>query len=398
VRRGGQAAHSLTKLLALVAACAAMLAVCAQTSTADPVAGVLGAVDATTTQQLGTVTHDATAAIPLPANTPPDAVVQASASATQSVAAVPQAVAGAGAAARSSTSVVVERVRASDSGASGTSGTRGGSNDRPLPPPPPSILTVANHAGHVVASATPAPGAHAATVPALHRIVPSRVGRVTSKLADTARHAPVARSIAGHASRLAGALLGAVVEVAASARDTLAAIPVPAATALSRAIVSPTRPLTDHAGAAIPATEPPGSEAPLSASFAAEPVHALTAAATPVDTQSIGQPASRQPAPSVTPESRQVGSAVANGPQSSAASHELPPAAKPMPGEPAPASPPSGFSPASGADAGGGLSAATFLALAALLLLAAPRALRRLRPTTASWRTAQFALIPARPG
>jgi hypothetical protein len=402
-RRGGQAARSLTKLLALVAACSATLAICAQTSIADPVTGVLGAVGATATQQLGTVAHDATTTIPLPVN-PPPAAAQVSGSAAQSVAALPQPVAGAGATARSGTSSVTESLRTSDSGAGGAGS---GSSGHPLSPPPRTLLTVAKRAGHVLASGTP--GEHAATVPAVRRIVSSHVGRIASTPADTERHAPVTRTLAGHASRIAGALLGAVADIAASARDTLAAMPVPALTSRpSVMIVAPSLAATDPGGAPNPATEPP-SRASLPASFAAAgfagagPALAVAAVATPtdtrsIDTRSIGPRASRQPTPSVAPQAGEMNSAATNAAQPRAASHEPSAAAKPMLGEPAPASPAGGFSPASGAGAGGGVSATTYLALAALLLLAAPRALRRLRPTAASWRTAQFALIPARPG
>jgi hypothetical protein len=64
---------------------------------------------------------------------------------------------------------------------------------------------------------------------------------------------------------------------------------------------------------------------------------------------------------------------------------------------PAPAPAPSG---AVGGSAGGGsgVSPAGFFTLAGLLLLAAPRALRRLRLSCQTWRTAFFVLIPERPG
>jgi hypothetical protein len=63
---------------------------------------------------------------------------------------------------------------------------------------------------------------------------------------------------------------------------------------------------------------------------------------------------------------------------------------------------PSGPAPsgAAGASAvgGSGVAPSAFLTLAGLLLLAAPRAMRRLRLSCQSWRTAFFVLIPERPG
>jgi hypothetical protein len=68
-----------------------------------------------------------------------------------------------------------------------------------------------------------------------------------------------------------------------------------------------------------------------------------------------------------------------------------------LPVSPAPSPAPSGVSGGSATGATG-LALSGFLTLSGLLLLAAPRALRRLRLSSAPWRTACFVLIPERPG
>jgi hypothetical protein len=68
-----------------------------------------------------------------------------------------------------------------------------------------------------------------------------------------------------------------------------------------------------------------------------------------------------------------------------------------LPVSPAPGPAPSGVSGGSATGATG-LALSGFLTLSGLLLLAAPRALRRLRLSSAPWRTACFVLIPERPG
>jgi hypothetical protein len=68
-----------------------------------------------------------------------------------------------------------------------------------------------------------------------------------------------------------------------------------------------------------------------------------------------------------------------------------------LPVSPAPGPAPSGVSGGSATGATG-LALTGFLTLSGLLLLAAPRALRRLRLSSAPWRTACFVLIPERPG
>jgi hypothetical protein len=375
-----------------------MLALSAQTSVADPVTGVLGAVGTPATQQLDAVAHSTTA-IPLPAS--PSGVAQVAANAAQSVDAVPQAVAGAGDVVRSNASSLAESSRADDpEGGSGSSDARQSS-------PPSSPIALATRAGRIVASLTPARGEHAAIVTAARRIVSSRIDRAASTLAYAERRAP-RRALAGRASRAAGALLGAVASIAAGARDTLAAIPVPAMASLLRAtppsspftllfaatgadtsVAQPSASASAFASATSLATIGPAQAAPSNAgSLGARRVQQFAAnrgASTDAGGTMHGPRETTWPAASATP-------------ASAASRATAPVAASSARGPAVPAPAPGGFSPASSASVGGGVSAATFLALAALLLLAAPRALRRLQRAGTSWRLAQFSLIPARPG
>jgi hypothetical protein len=399
VRLGDRAARCTKKLPVLVVVCSAMLALGAQTSAADPVSGVLGAVSATATQQLDAVAHDATTAVPLPAN-PPAAVSQVSADAAQSVAAVPQAVAGAEDAVRSSVGGSAESTRSSDPGESGahdeSSGRRGASS------PPLIIAAATERVGRAVASPPPAPGERAAIAPATRRIISSRIERVAETLTDTARHAPVTRALAAHASRIAGALLSAVADLAANARDTLTVLPVPVVASLSQASLTP-NPLSAGAGAfaAQPSIDRPALAASIGAAVSTQ---AALSSVDPFVVPLLQRSATRQQ--QVPPaahggvgEASRASSRVTSWAVAHAASYaRTSVAASRAQGEAVPAPSPGGFSPASSASVAGGLSAATSLALVALLLLAAPRALRRLRPAPASRRLTQFALIPARPG
>jgi hypothetical protein len=380
-----------------MAACSAMLAVSAQSSAADPVTGVLGAVAATAAQPLDAVARDATA-IPLPA-TPPS-VAQVGANAVQSVAAVPQAVEGVGDAVRSNASGLAESSRA------GGSGEGSGSSDGRQSSPPPRLLADATRVERAAASQAPVQGKDAAIVPAAHRSVSSHIDRVTSTLAHASRRAPAARALAGRASRVAGALLGTVTNVAANAHATLATIPVPVVASLLRATLPP-NPFT-----LLPAPAGAGESA---AQLSVDPTSPATGLAT------IG-PAQAAPS-SIVPLDARPAQQLATDREASAGAHggmhglparislatsapapsasslaKTPAAASPAPGKAVPAPSPGGFSPSSSASAGGGVSAATFLALVALLLLAAPCALRRLERDGTSWRLAQFSLIPARPG
>lgn len=390
----GRAAHSLSKFLTLVAVCSATLAVVAQASAADPVTGIVNAVGTSATQQLDVVAHDATATA-LPA-APSAAVTQVSANTAQSVAAVPQDVAGAGEIVRSS-AAGGEQPQATEQS---EGGDRSGSSDARQPSPASSLLAVATRVGRVVTSSAPAPSGHA-IVPAARRIVSSQIDRVTNTLAYAEQHAPAARSLAGRASRVAGALLGAVANVAKSTRDTLAAIRVPAVASLLRATVPPPAPPTSLSTSGSGGTSVAPPSVPLTTSLGAiDPAQAAQPSVDGLLAQPVPRPMTTQ----------REASADARGGASDTtlpATSEMPPAtslarapagATPAPGEVIPAQPPGDFAPASSASVGGGPSAATFLAFAALLLLATPRALRRLRPNVASWRLAQFSLIPARPG
>jgi hypothetical protein len=404
--RPGAPAHSLRNLLALVMACSAMLAVSAQTSVADPVTGVLGAVGATATQQLDAVAHGATA-IPLPAAAPP-AVAQVAANAAQGVDAVPQAAAGAGDVVRSNASSFAESSRAGDpEGGSGSSEARQSS-------PPSSPIALATRAGRVLASPTPARGEHAPIVTAAHRIVSSRIDRVTGTLAYAAQRAPAARSLPGRASRVAGALLAAVANVAAGARDTFAAIPVPVpvpipvVASLPRA-TGPSDPFTlfpavAGAGAGTSVAQPSIDPTALATSLAsigsvqAEPSSAAALGAQPVQQLATDREASADARGGMRGPRETTSLATSATPASTTSPANAPASASPAQSQSVPAPAPGGFSPASSASVAGGVSAATFLALGALLLLAAPRALRRLQRAGTSWRLAQFSLIPARPG
>jgi hypothetical protein len=407
VRLGARSAQSLRTLLTLAVACSAILAVSAQASAADPVTGVLDAVGATATQQLDAVARDATA-IPPPA-TPP-AVAQVGATAAQDVVAVPQAVERTGDAVRSNTSGLAESSRAGDPGEGN------GASDARQPSPRSSLTAIATHTARVVASAPPARGARAAIVTAAHRIAPSRIDRAASSLAYAARRAPAAHVLAGETSRVAGALLGTVADLASSARDTLAAIPVPmpAVVSLLQATLPP-NPFTllpAAAGAGASAAQPSGGATALATNLAAigSSVQAAPSSVDAFDAQPVQQLATDREAstearggihgPREATPSKTTSLTPSATPANVATPAKAPVAASPAPGQAVPAlAPPSGgFTPASSASAGGGVSAATFLALAALLLLAAPRALRRMQRAGTSWRLAQFSLIPARPG
>jgi hypothetical protein len=381
-----------------------MLALSAQTSVADPVTGVLdtvGAVSATATQQLDSVAHDATAA-PLPAA--PPAVAQVTASAAQGVDAVPQAVGGAGDVVRSNASSLAESSRAGDSeGGSGSSGARQSS-------PPASPIAVATRAGRVVASLTPARGEHAAIVPAARRIVSSRIDHVTSTLAHAERRAPAARALAGRASRVAGALLGAVANVAAGARDTLGVIPVPVSVVASLLRVTPLSnpfalfPAVVGGGTGTSLAQPSIDETAFATSLAsissiqAEPSSVAPLGAQPVQQLATDREASADARGAVRGQRETTSLATSVTQPSTTSLAKGPIDASPAPGQSVPTPAPGGFSPVSSASVGSGMSSATFLALAALLLLAAPRALRRMQSAGTSWRLAQFSLIPARPG
>lgn len=379
-----------------MAACSTVLVVSAQASAADPVTGVLDAVGATATQQLDTVARD-TSAISPPAA--PSAVAQVGASAAQGVAAIPQAVESVGDAVRSNASSLAESSRAGGPG-------EGSSSNGRQPSPPPSLRATASRAEHAVESQTPAHETHAAIVPVAHRIVSSRVDRVTRTLAHAVRRAPAARSLAGRASSVAGTLLGVVTNVAAGARDTLTTVPVPAVASLLRATFPPNPftllPATRGAGAS--PTRPSIDPTVLATSLAAiGSAQATPASVDALDAQPVQQLASDREAAADARgdvhgpyETTSLATSAAPSRVASPASASV--VASPAPSRPVPAPSPGGFSPASSASAGGGVSAATFLALAALLLLAAPRTLRRLQRAGTSWRLAQFSLIPARPG
>jgi hypothetical protein len=374
-----------------------MLAVAAQPSAADPVTGVLNVVGTTATQQLDAVAHGATA-IPLPAS--PPTAVQVVASAARDVAAVPQAVESAGDAVHSNASGLADssRVGEPDEGS-------GSSNGRPLSPP--SLHVGATRAGHVVASPTPARGDHAASVPTARRIVSSRIDRVAATLTHAERRVPAAHALAGRASRVAGALLGAVT----NARDTLATISVPPAVSLLRTTLTqnPFTLLPASAGAGTSAAQSSVGATALATSLATNgSAQAAPSSVAPLDAQQVQRLATDREAsaeahdgmhgpPEAT--SSEPASLTLSATQASDASlAKLPVGASATPSQFLPAPPAGGFAPASSASAAGGLSAATFLALAALLPLAAPRALRRLQRADTSWRLAQFSLIPARPG
>ncbi len=384
--------------MTLVVACVAVLAAFAQTSAADPVSGVLEVAGATATQQLDAVAHDATTAVPLPAAAPDAA--QVSASAEQSVAAVPQDVAGATDAARSSADGASGRTAAD---APRESDAHSGSGDRPLSTPPATALhTLTKDAQRVVASPTTAPDERATIVPAVRRAVSSHIARLEGTLAATTRRLPAAHALGAHASRVVGTLLGAV---ATSARDTLSALPLPTTTSLLRASPMPSqstlRPIPGDASAA-PEAQSSIVPTALTASLATiESTHFVPSGFSAFDLPSAQllttlRRLSRNtlgdgfemtlPATSATPPSAP---SLTNAPAA---------ATLPAAGDAVPPPSPGGFSPTSSAGVASGLSAMTFLALAALLLLAGPRAMRRLRRAGASWRLAQFALIPARPG
>jgi hypothetical protein len=401
VRSGARAAHGLRNLLALTAACSTMLAVAAQTSVANPVTGVLGAVRATATQQLDSVAHDATAITP-PA--PPPAGAQVAANAAQSVAAVPQPVAGAGEVVRSNASSLAESSRA------GGPGEGSGSSDAGKSSSPSSLIAAATRAGRVVASPTPARGEHAAIVTGARRIVSSRIDRAASTLAYAEQRTPTARALAGRASHVAGALLGAVANVATSARDTLAAVPVPvpAVASLLRATLPSTLftllPTPVGAGAGTSVAQQGANATAFATSLASiGPAQAAPSTADSLGARRVQQLATNREAttnPRATMHAPREATPLTTSatPASVASLAKAPVAASPARSQSVPAPSPGGFSPASSASVGGGVSAATFVALAALLLLAAPRALRRLQRTDTSWRLAQFSLIPARPG
>jgi hypothetical protein len=395
----------LSKLLALVAVCSAMLAAAAQASAADPVSGVLDAVGTTATQQLDAVTHSATSAtVPV---TPPVAVAQVPANPGQGVA-VLQAVAGAAPAVGASAGGHSEPSR---SGAPGESSARSEPSEARRPSSPASLLTVATRAGRVVAAPTPTPtptpDEHAAVVSAASRIVSSRIDHVTSTLVGAARRTPAATTLADRTSRVAGALLGA--DVATSTRDTLAAIRVPGVASRLQAALppNPTTLLPAAAGAGTSVAQPSFGPTALAASLAtigsakaAPPFSAAPLGAQAVQQLTPQRQASAEPRGGVRgPRDTTMPSMSATPPSNtSLAKARAAVGADPEAGQAVPAPSPGGFAPASSASVAGGLSAATFLALAALLLLGAPRAVRRLRRTGASWRLAQFSLIPARPG
>lgn len=377
-----------------------MLAVGATASAADPVSGVLNVVGATATQQLDAVAHEATS-VPLPV-TPPAAVAQVSANAAQSVAAIPQTVAGAGNAVSASGGGVSEQARPGESSA------RGESSDARRPSPARSLITAATLAGRV-ATPTPASGSHVTIVPAARRIVSARIDRVTSTLASAERRAPTALASGGRAADLAGALLGAVASVATSARDTLAAIPLPIPTVASLLRGTPPDPTallpagggvgTAVASMTLPGVDPTVLAASLATTGSAQdaPSSFGSLGMTLVEQAAAQHQTLPQPRGGVHDTSMHATSATL--PSANLLTKANAPAvAIPAPGKALPAPSPGGFAPASSASAGGGLSAATFLVFAALLLLGAPRARRRLRRTGASWRLAQFSLIPARPG
>jgi hypothetical protein len=373
------------------------------------VSGVLDVAGATATQQLAAVTHDATTAVSLPAM-PQAAAAQVPASAAQSVATAPQAVAAVADVARPSANAANERPLDGD-GAPVATGGRDGSAGRPPPPPPAGLPTLTKHAPGLLAKAT-TPGERAAIVPAVRRTVSSRIERLGHTLEATAREVPTARELAGRAPRIARALLGTVdvADVAAGARDTLAALPVPDAASLAPASSTPDPSTLLAAGTAFAVQSGIAPFAAAAGLVAIGSVNAVSPGVSPLGLPpaqllTLARDASGNPLRSGSPlrgapQNRDIALAATSAAPPNATSLAKAPGATPAPGEAVPArSPfPGGFSPTSSAGAAGGLSAMTALALAALLLLAAPRAMRRLRRAGASWRLAPFALIPARPG
>ncbi len=388
-------------MLALAAICTAVLALGAQASAAGPVTSVLAAAGATATEQLDTVAHNATTPLPSPTTLP--AAVHVSASAAQSAGAVAPAIAGAAEAVRS-TSETTEHLPAGDS--AGQRSAHGGASSGPQPSSPPSLLAAAaKRVEHVAASPMPAAGEHTAIVPVARRIVSSRVERVAGTLTDAVRHAPATRALAGHASHIAGALLGTVAVAATSAGHTLAAIRVSTAAPGQPRSTLATDPFTPTTAAGGPSPAHPSVDPTVLVAQLATiaPAQAAPSSVDLLFTQPLQRGTTQRGAATDTRSGAHgalaTTSPATNEPPLRASSHAIAPAAASSPlGAAIPAPSTGGFAPASSAGVGGGVSAATFLALAALLLLAAPRLMRRLRRNAAPWRLAQFSLIPARPG
>jgi hypothetical protein len=385
----------------MLAAFAGVLALTAQASASGPIAGALGALGATATQQLGAVTHDAPA-VPLPAPAAP--APPAANDVTQAADAVPQALATTAATVRASASDVAERARASrpseSAARSETSDSQSG------PPSDPGLAAVAERAGRVTPSTVPASAAPARVVPArivatAHEIVSPAAERVARRLEHTVQGAPVARHLGERATRVAGALIGTVVGIAHAAHDALSALPSLGTVSSLQPTIAPPALSEPRATRSTTTSQPPEGQTPratsmtaagLAPAIAAAPIAPGAEHAVPVQAFTSRREAppnaqARHSAkPSLASRGAQPGTARAKPRLTSGA---LAPSPTPSPG---------GVSPASGAGASGGLSASTLLAFAALLLLAGPRAMRRLRLAAGSRRAAQFVLIPERPG
>ena len=402
----GRRAHWLIVRAVVLASFLGALALTAQASASGPIAGALGALGTTATQQLAAVAHDAPA-VPLPASASP--ATPAANDVAQAADPVPQALATTTATVRASESDVAERARAgrpSESGArsESTVGQSGSSSE-------PGLAAVAERAGRVTPSAGPTSTEPARVVPVrivtrAHQIVSPAAERVAKRLEHTVQGAPVARHLGERASRVAGALIGTVVSFAKAARSALSALPsLGTASPLLPTIASPALPGPQGTHAPTTANQPSNGQTPLATRETVAGLAPATAV-TPIATGATRA----GPAQAVTGRRQ----APPNGHAGAQARHSAEPSltsrgAQPAPARarpaltssalaPPPTPSPDGVSPAGDASATSGLSASTLLALAGLLLLAGPRAMRRLRLANGSRRPAQFVLIPERPG
>lgn len=402
----GRKAHRLIVRAVVLASFLGVLTLTAQASASGPMAGALGALGATATQQLAAVAHDAPP-VPLPA--PASPATPAANDVAQAADPVPQALTTTTATVRASASDVAERARV---GRPSESGARSESTDgQSGSPSEPGLAAVAERAGRVTPSVGPTSTEPARIVPlrtvtTAHEIVSPAAERVAKRLEHTVQGAPVARHLGERASRVAGALIGTVVSFAKAARSALSALPsLGKASPLQPTIASPALPGPELTHAATTANQPSNGQTPLATSTTAAGLAPATAA-TPIATGAIrAVPAQAVTSRRQAPPKGHAAARARHSAKPSLASRGAQPAptrAKPALTSSALALPPTpspgGVSPAGGAGVSAGLSASTLLALAALLLLAGPRAMRRLRLAAGSRRPAQFVLIPERPG
>jgi hypothetical protein len=393
-------------LAVVLASFTGVLTLTAQASATGPVAGALGALGATATQQLAAVAHDAPA-VPLP--TPASPVTPAANDGTQAADAVPQALATTTTTIGASASDVAERAR---TGRPSESGAHSESSDGQSGlPSEPGSAAVAERARRVTSGAGPTSTEPARVVPVrivttAHEIVSPAAERVAKRLEHTAQGAPVARHLGERATRVAGALIGTVVSVTKAARSALSALPsLGTASPLQPTIASPALPGPGLAHATTTTSQPSARPTPLVTSSTAAGLAPATAVALIATGAVHIAPVQAFTSPRQAPPNAHAAAQARHSAKPSLASRSAQPgtvrakpALTPSALAPSPTPSPGGVSPAGGAGAAGGLSASTLLALAALLLLAGPRAMRRLRLAAGSRRPAQFVLIPERPG